>query len=120
MSLKWLICIHIIIFCFINLISFHISLIYHVFFQCHVSVVPVYSCLQKRTLKEFSKTLTVALTICIGSYSLPAIFGYLTFGSDVQSDILTSYDPDPEVLVAVVMIAAKIYTTYPILLFVGR
>ena len=76
--------------------------------------------MKTRTLREFSKTLTVAMAICIFSYTGTASFGYLTFGSDVNQDVLESYDPSPDVLVAVIGLAGKMYTTYPILLFVGR
>ena len=88
--------------------------------QCHLSVVPIYSCMEKRTLPEFTKTLLVAMAICLFAYTGTASFGYLTFGGNVKPDILVSYDPTPDVLVAVVLIAVKMYTTYPILLFVGR
>ena len=80
----------------------------------------MYACLKKRTQGEFLKTVMVALVICIFAYTGTASFGYLTFGSNVNEDILSSYDPTPDVLVAVILIAAKMYTTYPILLFVGR
>ena len=81
---------------------------------------PIYACMKKRTLGEFSKTLSVALLLCLFSYTGTAAFGYLTFGSDVKQDVLESYSPTPDVLVAVIGLAAKMYTTYPILLFVGR
>lgn len=89
-------------------------------YQCHVSVIPIYSCMKKRTVREFSKTILAALAICIFAYTGTASFGYLSFGSNVNEDILLSYKPTPDVLVAVILIAAKMYTTYPILLFVGR
>ncbi|KAK2151863.1 hypothetical protein LSH36_348g02011 [Paralvinella palmiformis] len=89
-------------------------------YQCHLSIVPIYACMRKRTITEFSKTLSVALILCIFSYTGTASFGYLTFGSDVKQDILESYKPTPDVLVAVIGLAAKMYTTYPILMFVGR
>jgi sodium-coupled neutral amino acid transporter 7/8 len=73
--------------------------------------------MRKRTITEFSKTLSVALILCIFSYTGTASFGYLTFGSDVKQDILESYKPTPDVLVAVIGLAAKMYTTYPILMF---
>ena len=88
--------------------------------QCHLSVVPIYSCMKKRTVKEFSKTLVVAISICMFAYTGTASFGYLTFGTGVNEDILLSYDPTPDVLVAVILIAVKMYSTYPILAFVGR
>lgn len=76
--------------------------------------------MKKRTVREFSKTILAALAICIFAYTGTASFGYLSFGSNVNEDILLSYKPTPDVLVAVILIAAKMYTTYPILLFVGR
>jgi len=89
-------------------------------YQCHISVVPVYSCLAKRTQKEFIKTLMIALTICVFAYTVTAPFGYLTFGSKVKADILSSYEPTPAVLVGGILIALKMIASYPILLFVGR
>ena len=76
--------------------------------------------MEKRSLREFSKTVAVAMFLCVLNYTGTAAFGYLTFGDYITTDILLSYDPDPEVLIAVVLIAVKTYTTYPILLFCGR
>lgn len=89
-------------------------------YQCHVSVIPIYSCMEKRNLKEFSKTLTLAMTLCVLTYTVTAALGYLMFGDNITSDILLSFEPDIPVLIAVVLIAVKTYTTYPILLFCGR
>ncbi|XP_074645499.1 sodium-coupled neutral amino acid transporter 7-like isoform X2 [Tubulanus polymorphus] len=89
-------------------------------YQCHVSAVPIYSCLKNRSVIEFSKTLVFALIICALAYSVTASFGYLTFGDNVDSDILVSYYPDAAVLVAIAMMAGKTYTTFPILAFCGR
>lgn len=89
-------------------------------YQCHVSVIPIYSCMEPRNLKQFSKTISVAMLICVITYSGTAAFGYFTFGDQITSDILLSYDPDASVVIAVVLITIKTYTTYPILLFCGR
>jgi solute carrier family 38 (sodium-coupled neutral amino acid transporter), member 7/8 len=90
-------------------------------YQCHLSLVPIYACTKKRTLNDFSKTIFVALFLCFLTYTITASLGYLTFGSNIQQDILVSYNPmTADVLVAVIGIALKMYTTYPILLFVGR
>lgn len=89
-------------------------------YQCHLSLVPIYSCMKRRTLPEFSKTIFVALLLCFLAYTITASLGYLTFGSSVRADILSCYNPTADVLVAVIGIALKMYTTYPILLFVGR
>ena len=58
--------------------------------------------------------------LCVLTYTGTAAFGYLTFGDGITNDILLSYKPDEAVLIAVVLIAIKTYTTYPILLFCGR
>ncbi|XP_060563869.1 sodium-coupled neutral amino acid transporter 7-like [Ruditapes philippinarum] len=89
-------------------------------YQCHVSIIPIYSCMEPRNLKQFSKTVSVAMFLCVATYTGTAAFGYLTFGDLITTDILLSYDPDPAVIIAVILIAVKTYTTYPILLFCGR
>lgn len=90
-------------------------------YQCHISVVPIYACLQPRTIPAFTKTVVVAILVCALVYTAAATFGYLTFGSLVPSDILEAYNAkDPIVLVGIIALALKIFTTYPILLFCGR
>ncbi|KAK3086516.1 hypothetical protein FSP39_019509 [Pinctada imbricata] len=89
-------------------------------YQCHVSIIPIYSCMARRNIREFSKTVAVAMFLCVLNYTCTAAFGYLTFGDNITSDILLSYEPKLEVLIAVALIAVKTYTTYPILLFCGR
>lgn len=76
--------------------------------------------MERRTLREFSKTVACAMFLCVVNYTGTAAFGYLTFGSNITTDILLAYDPDVWILIAVVLIAVKTYTTYPILLFCGR
>ncbi|KAL8564604.1 hypothetical protein ACOMHN_032160 [Nucella lapillus] len=89
-------------------------------YQCHVSIIPIYSCMEKRNLKEFSKTVTLAMILCVLTYTVTAALGYLMFGDKITSDILLSFEPDIPTLIAVILIAVKTYTTYPILLFCGR
>lgn len=90
-------------------------------YQCHVSVIPVYSCIRPRSLWNFGKTVSVALTVCFVSYTLVGIYGYLTFGSAVEQDLLSSFSTSkPVVLIAYVIFAIKTFLTYPILLFCGR
>lgn len=90
-------------------------------YQCHVNAVPIYACLRKRTLKEFSKSIAVSILIVFLAYTISATFGYLTFGVDVNDDLLKSYDSrDVSVLIAVVMYLIKTYTSYPLNLFCAR
>ena len=89
-------------------------------YQCHVSVIPIYSCMKKRTLKNFTHSVSLAILICCCCYTLSAIYGYWTFGSTVDDDILMSYNGGGLVYGGMYAMALKIITTYPILLFCGR
>ena len=90
-------------------------------YQCHVSVIPIYSCMKHRNIKHFSIASSCAIFLCVLAYTGAATFGYLTFGSSVSPDILTNYSASkPSVMIALVAMALKTYTTYPILLFCGR
>ncbi|KAK3927420.1 Putative sodium-coupled neutral amino acid transporter 7 [Frankliniella fusca] len=90
-------------------------------YQCHVSIIPIYSCLQNRNLHNFSIVCTFAIIFCVAAYTIAGVCGYLTFGSLVTSDILESYSGEnPFVLLGIGAIAIKTFTTYPLLLFCGR
>lgn len=91
-------------------------------YQCHISAIPIYSCMKRRSPNRFSLAASAAVLVCALCYTVAAAFGYLTFGSVVNNDILESYSGEkrPEVLVAVIAMALKTMTTYPILLFCGR
>ncbi|KAK4327153.1 hypothetical protein Pmani_002382 [Petrolisthes manimaculis] len=90
-------------------------------YQCHVSSVPIYSCLQQREAAVSIKACIVAIITCLIVYTLSANYGYLTFGSMVGGDVLMSYDAtQPHVLIAILLLAIKSWTTYPLLLFCVR
>ena len=77
--------------------------------------------MKHRTIKHFTIATTSAIAICVAVYTGAATFGYLTFGSKVDDDIISNYSATkPSVMVALIAMAAKTYTTYPILLFCGR
>ncbi|CAN8025106.1 unnamed protein product, partial [Ixodes persulcatus] len=88
-------------------------------YQCHVSSVPIYGCLAKRS--TFPRVVLVAVSLTAGLYTLTGVYGYWTFGQGVAGDVLELYDAGrPAVLLAVLAMAAKVVATYPILLFCGR
>ncbi|XP_059158754.1 sodium-coupled neutral amino acid transporter 7-like [Physella acuta] len=89
-------------------------------YACHVTIIPIYSCMAKRNMRELSKTVTLAVIVCIIIYTTTATLGYLQFGDVITNDILLSFNPTAEVMVAVVLVAVKTYTTYPILCFCGK
>ncbi|CAF1279236.1 unnamed protein product [Adineta ricciae] len=88
-------------------------------YQAHVNAVPVFISL--RTRADCIHATLASTIVLIFSYCLVAICGYLTFGINVNHDILMSYDPHSiPVLIAVIMVAIKTYTAYPVNLFCGR
>ena len=90
-------------------------------YQCHVSAIPIYSCMKHRNLKHFARVSTAAIAICAVANSVSGCCGYLTFGSKVNPDILLDFDANrPEVMFGVIAMAVKTVFTYPILLFCGR
>ena len=90
-------------------------------YQCHVSVIPIYSCMKNRNVANFSRASFTAIAICVFTYTGAATFGFLTFGDKVSEDIVSNYDASkPSVLLALIAISLKTFTTYPILLFCGR
>lgn len=90
-------------------------------FQCHISSVPVYSCMQNRRPVAFGLVVTIAMLLCFTCYSLIAGFGYLTYGSVVPSDIMLMYEANNSiVIVGIVMLAIKTAAAFPVLTFCGR
>ncbi|UJR09283.1 hypothetical protein I4U23_013528 [Adineta vaga] len=88
-------------------------------YQAHVNAVPVFVSLKTRADCIYATLASTIVLIC--SYCLVAVCGYLTFGINVDHDILMSYDPHSiPVLIAVIMVAVKTYTAYPVNLFCGR
>ncbi|RXG52180.1 putative sodium-coupled neutral amino acid transporter 7 [Armadillidium vulgare] len=61
-------------------------------YQCHVSSVPIMSCVYNRNRSTILKACLSAMSICLVVYTLCANCGYLTFGSLVNPDVLLDYD----------------------------
>ncbi|KYM75365.1 Putative sodium-coupled neutral amino acid transporter 7 [Atta colombica] len=91
-------------------------------YQSHMTAIPTYACMKDRNLCKFTLCAIVSMLICYGTYSVVGYFGYTTFGSGkVPSDILQGYtDKSAVVTVAIIAIAIKNFTTYPIVLYCGR
>ena len=94
--------------------------------QCHVSSIPVYTDMKRRTFKSFLAVIIPSVLICFCVYTLTGVFGLLRFphtdgGACIASDILRNYCPgDIVVDVARGLLAVVIVTSYPILTFCGR
>ena len=57
-------------------------------YQCHVSVIPIYSCMRHRNVRHFSLASGAAIAVCCFTYTGAATFGYLTFGSKVSPGMM--------------------------------
>eukprot|EP00116_Pleurobrachia_bachei_P006011 sb/3466273/ len=90
-------------------------------FQCHMTSVPLYYELNRRSIPRY---LVVLCSMSVGvlvMYILTAIFGLLTFGLSVESDVLVSYgSSDKLMLVSRVAIAVSVIASYPIFTYLGR
>ncbi len=60
-------------------------------YQCHVSVIPIYSCLRGRSIPRFVAASFSAVALCAISYTLAGAYGVWTFGDLTAPDILTNY-----------------------------
>lgn len=87
-----------------------------------MSAIPTYICMKNRSLGWFSVCAVVSMVTCFLAYTLAGFYGYTTFGSGkVPSDILQGYTERNIFLsAAMVAVAIKIFTTYPIVLYCGR
>ncbi|KAJ8774280.1 hypothetical protein K2173_009711 [Erythroxylum novogranatense] len=63
-------------------------------FVCHFSVPPIYNELEGRSPQKMNKVGRITTVVCVAVYIATAISGYLLFGKDTESDILTNFDKD--------------------------
>ncbi|XP_067905909.1 sodium-coupled neutral amino acid transporter 7 [Heterodontus francisci] len=90
-------------------------------FQCHVSSVPVFSSMERPGVRRWGWVVTAAVVICLFVYTGTGVCGFLTFGSNVNVDVLLSYpSTDISVTIARAFIILCVLTSYPILHFCGR
>ncbi|XP_076289330.1 sodium-coupled neutral amino acid transporter 7 [Lasioglossum baleicum] len=91
-------------------------------YQSHMTAIPMYACMKDRCIGKFTVCAVASMIICYVAYTLVGIYGYATFGAgNVPSDILQGYTDKSTVLtLAIIFIAIKNFTTYPIVLYCGR
>ena len=94
---------------------------YELSFQCHVPSVAVYAELKRPSVPRFGIVTVIAMAICNVVYTLTGSFGFLTFGTTVESDVLLSYDSnDVLVNIARVVISVIVLSTGAMVTFCGR
>ncbi|NXT21333.1 AVT2 protein, partial [Syrrhaptes paradoxus] len=90
-------------------------------FQCHEACVAIYSSMRNQSFSHWVAVSVLSMLICLLIYSLTGLYGYLTFGEAVASDVLMSYPGnDPVVIVARLLFGVSIVTIYPIVVLLGR
>uniref|UniRef100_A0A663DPR6 Solute carrier family 38 member 8 n=1 Tax=Aquila chrysaetos chrysaetos TaxID=223781 RepID=A0A663DPR6_AQUCH len=89
--------------------------------QCHEACVAIYSSMRNQSFSHWVTVSVLSMLICLLIYSLTGLYGYLTFGEAVASDVLMSYPGnDPIVTVARLLFGVSIVTIYPIVVLLGR
>ncbi|XP_075898770.1 putative sodium-coupled neutral amino acid transporter 8a isoform X2 [Nelusetta ayraudi] len=90
-------------------------------FQCHEASIAIYSSMENQRLSHWVFISVVSMVICLVIYSLTGVYGYLTFGKDVEADVLMSYSGDDILmLIARLLFGISIITIYPIIVLLGR
>ncbi|NWU95224.1 AVT2 protein, partial [Upupa epops] len=90
-------------------------------FQCHEASVAIYNSMRNQSFTHWVTVSVLSMLICLLIYSLTGLYGYLTFGQAVASDVLMSYPGnDPVVIVARLLFGISIVTIYPIVVLLGR
>ncbi|XP_053151158.1 sodium-coupled neutral amino acid transporter 3 isoform X2 [Hemicordylus capensis] len=93
-------------------------------FVCHPEVLPIYTELKDPSKKKMQCISNISITVMYVMYFLAALFGYLTFYGQVESELLHTYsrvDPfDVLVLCVRVAVLTAVTLTVPIVLFPVR
>uniref|UniRef100_A0A7N8XGB3 Solute carrier family 38 member 3b n=1 Tax=Mastacembelus armatus TaxID=205130 RepID=A0A7N8XGB3_9TELE len=93
-------------------------------FVCHPEVLPIYTELRNPTQKKMQKVSNVSILVMYIMYFLAALFGYLTFFDNVETELLHTYnriDPyDTLILCVRVAVLTAVTLTVPIVLFPVR
>ncbi|KAK4267590.1 hypothetical protein QN277_024350 [Acacia crassicarpa] len=63
-------------------------------FICHFNVQPIYNELKGRSPQKMNRVGRITSALCILVYASTALAGYLLFGNNTESDVLTNFDKD--------------------------
>lgn len=86
-------------------------------FNCHTSVFPVYRSMEKQEVTRFDTVSRMSFVIVGSMYVAASVLGYLLFGSESTSNILSSFPTDDNLVsVATLCFAFTICFTYPIVM----
>lgn len=63
-------------------------------YVCHFNVQPIYNELEGPSPQKMNRVGRITTVLCVAVYASTAISGYLLFGNDTESDVLTNFDKD--------------------------
>ncbi|XP_036373488.1 sodium-coupled neutral amino acid transporter 2 [Megalops cyprinoides] len=90
-------------------------------FVCHPAILPMYEELKDRSRKKMQGVANVSFLAMFIMYLLAALFGYLTFGERVESELLHTYSKlykfDTALLVVRLAVLTAVTLTVPVVLF---
>ncbi|KAL7405570.1 hypothetical protein ABVT39_003282 [Epinephelus coioides] len=90
-------------------------------FQCHEACIAIYSSMENQKLLHWVIISVLSMFFCLLIYTLTGVFGFMTFGRAVASDILMSYPGnDVVMIISRLLFGISIITIYPIILLLGR
>ncbi|CAJ1049150.1 putative sodium-coupled neutral amino acid transporter 8 [Xyrichtys novacula] len=90
-------------------------------FQCHEACIAIYSSMENQKLSHWVLISVLSMFFCLLIYTLTGVYGFMTFGREVASDILMSYPGnDVVMIISRLLFGISIITIYPIILLLGR
>ncbi|XP_070822620.1 putative sodium-coupled neutral amino acid transporter 8 [Chaetodon trifascialis] len=90
-------------------------------FQCHEACIAIYSSMENQKLSHWVVISVLSMFFCLLIYTLTGVYGFMTFGRVVASDILMSYPGnDVVMIISRLLFGISIITIYPIILLLGR
>ncbi|XP_026121162.1 sodium-coupled neutral amino acid transporter 5-like [Carassius auratus] len=87
-------------------------------FVCHPAVLPIYTELKNPSKKRMQKVANISILAVLVMYLLTAIFGYLTFYGNVESELLNMYNKNDTLMLCVrLAVVIAVTLTVPVVLF---
>ena len=105
-----------------NIYQFGTGLTFLVVCYCSNEVVVQISiCFKENRTKKFTKSMILAMIMLFLFYTIPGTIGYLTFGTNVASDLMKMYPSnDLVVILGIIALVFKFTTSYAPFLFCAR